>query len=40
MEEQHYEILKQYNNYLNMQYQSSGYDDSDISDFLEWINKQ
>lgn len=32
------ELLSQYNNYLNMQYQSSGCDDSDISDFFEWIN--
>jgi len=32
------ELLSQYNDYLNMQYQSSGYDDSDISDFFEWLN--
>jgi hypothetical protein len=32
------ELLSQYNDYLNMQYQSSGYDDTDISDFFEWLN--
>jgi hypothetical protein len=32
------ELLSQYNGYLNIQYQSSGYDDIDISDFFEWLN--
>ena len=32
------ELLSQYNGYLNMQYQSSGYDDSDIRDFFKGFN--
>tara|TARA_R110000803_G_scaffold16034_1_gene44138 strand:+ start:845 stop:1099 length:255 start_codon:yes stop_codon:yes gene_type:complete len=31
------ELLKQYNDFINMQYQIVGLDDSDISDFADWF---
>lgn len=39
MDEKHYEVLRQYNNYLNMQYQTSGYDDGGTSG-VNWAIKK
>lgn len=32
------EMLSQYNDFVNMQYQGVGLDDSDIKDFNHWLN--
>ena len=32
------ELLSQYNSFVNMQYHSVKLDDTDITDFIDWIN--